>query len=66
MKLGDYKGLKLTLLDFSGKFSFGQNLAKRAQIGPRIDIFNVSLEMAHLFFLIFCMKLGDYKGIKVT
>ena len=66
MKLEDYKGLKVTSLDFSGKFSFGPNWPKSAQIDPKIDIFIVFLETAYLFFLIFCMKLEDYKGLKVT
>jgi hypothetical protein len=29
-----------------------------------MDIFDFFLNMDHYFFLIFCMELGDYKGVK--
>ena len=66
MKLGDHTCSKVTEPDFPGKILFGQNGAKQAQNGPKIDFFNNFSELSHYFFLIFCMKLGDHKCSKVT
>ena len=75
IKLGDHKGRQLTEPDIWKKYWFGdirKNLPKLAQnqtlwylvcwlVGNA-----VFSETALRIFLIFCMKLGDYKGRKVT
>ena len=66
MKLGDHKCSKVTEFDFPGKILFGQNRAKRAQNGPKIDFFNNFSELSNYFFLNFWMKLGHHKCSKVT
>ena len=74
IKLGDYKGRKVTEPDFWKKFLIWRYLQKRLQISPKSDtlIFGwlvgnaVFSETALRIFLIFCIKLGDYKGRKVT
>ena len=74
IKLGDYKGRKVTELDFSKKFFIWRYSRKGLQISPKSDtlIFGwlvgkaVFSETVLRTFLIFCMKLGDYKGRKMT
>ena len=74
IELGDCKGRKVTELDFWKKFLIWRYSRKRLQISPKSDtlIFGwlvgnaVFSETALRIFLIFCMKLGDYKGRKVT
>ena len=74
MKLGDYKGRKVTESYFWKKVLDLEILAKGLQIRPKPDtlIFgwlagNAVFSETYLrIFLIFCMKLRDYKGIKVT
>ena len=70
-KLGDYKGRKVTKLDFWKKFLIWRYSRKGLQIsigwliGSLVDD-TVFSETALRIFLIFCMKLGDYKGRKVA
>ena len=52
--------------NFSEKFLFGLSWPKLPQNGLQMDIFDFFLNMDHYFFLIFCMELGDYKGVKVS
>ena len=72
MKLGDYKGRKVTQPDFLKKLLIWGYSGKRLQISPKSDtlIFGwqraVFSEKALILFLIFCMKLEDYKGRKMT
>ena len=72
MKLGDYKGRKVTQPDFWKKYWFGdicEKVSKLALVGWLVGwlVGNaVFSETALRIFLIFCMKLGDYKGRKVT
>ena len=68
MKLGDYKGRKVTQPDFWKKYWFGdicEKVSKLALVGWLVDC-AVFSETALRIFLIFCMQLGDYKGRKVT
>ena len=71
MKLGDYKGGKITELDFWKKFLIWRYSQKGLQIsiGWLVGWLvgdAVFSETAIRIFLIFCIKLGDYKGRKVT
>ena len=76
MKLGDYKGRKGTEPDFWKKFLIWRYSRKGLQISPKSVIIGwlvgwlvgnaVFSETALRIFLIFCMKLGDYEGRKVT
>ena len=72
MKLGGYKFRKFIEQDFLKSFWFEdicEKLSKLAWIGwLRAWLIGnaVSSETALRTFLIFCMKLGDYKGRKVT
>ena len=75
VKLGDYKDRKVTEPDVSKKLLIWRYSRKRLQINPKSDtlIFGwwlvgnaVISETALRIFLIFCMRLGDYKGRKVT
>ena len=69
MKSGDYKGRKVTELDFGEKKSWlgdiYKKVSKLALVGWLVHdaVFSVT---ALRIFMIFCMKLGDYKGRKVT
>ena len=73
IKLGDYKGRKRTEPNFWKKLLVWRCSRKRLQISPKSDTFiffwlvgnAVFSEMALRIFLIFCIKLGDYKGRKV-
>ena len=74
IKLGDHKGRKVTELDIWKKLLIWRYSRKRFQISPKSDtlIFGqlvgstVFSKMALRIFLIFCMKLGDYKDRKVS
>ena len=73
MKLGDYQGRKFTKPDFWKKFLIWRYSRKGLQISPKSDallgwlVGNAVLsETALRILLAFCMKLGDYKGRKVT
>ena len=46
----------------SPRWSLVIALVRRSMVRPSLNI----SETAHFFFLIFCMKLGHYKGTKVT
>ena len=61
MKLGDHKNSKVTELVLSGRLSFAQKRAKRAQNGLNMDFFVNFSKLCHYFFLIFFMKLGYHK-----
>ena len=73
-KLGDYKGRKVAEPDSWKKFLIWRYSRKCLQISPKPDtlIFGwlvgnaVFSEIAPRISLIFYMKLGDYKGRKVT
>jgi len=47
MKLRDHKRRKVTEPDFSGKFSFSQKWAKRAQKGPKIGFLDFYAKLNH-------------------
>ena len=72
MKLGDYKGRKVSELDFWKKFLIWSYFPEGLQSSPKSVIIGwlvgnaVFSETAVRIFLIFCMNLGDYKGRKVT
>ena len=76
MKLGDYKGRKVTEPDFGKKNLIWRYSQKGLQISPKSVIIGwlvgwlvgnaVSSETAVRIFLIFAMKLGEYKGRKVS
>ena len=66
IKLGDHKGSTVTEPDFSGKIWFGWFLGKKTKNGLKIDFFDFFSKLNHKFFLILCMKLGDYKASKLT
>ena len=67
MKLGDYKGRKVTEPDFWQKILIWRYSRKGLQISVGWLVGKaVFSEMALRIFLIFCMKLGDYKCRKVT
>ena len=72
MKLGDYKGRKVTEPDFWKKSLIWRYLRKGLQISPKSVLVGwlvgnaVFSEMTVRIFVIFCMTLGDYKGRKVT
>ena len=71
MTLGDYKGRKVTKLDFLKKFLVWRYSRKGLQIRVgwlvRWLVGNIIFsETTVRIFLIFCIKLGDYKGRKVT
>ena len=76
MKLGDYKGRKVTEPDFGKKILIWRYSQKGLQISPKSVIIGclvgwlvgnaVSSETAVRIFLIFSMKLGEYKGRKVS
>ena len=58
MKLGDYKGRKLTELDFSKKFLIWRYLRKGLQIHPKSDTLIFFLKNGfNDFFLVFGLKL---------
>ena len=71
MKLGDYKGKKVTELDIW----FGDIREKVSKLAQNQTLWYlvgwlvgnaVFSEMALRIFLIFCVKLGNYKGRKAT
>ena len=74
IKLGDYKGRKVTKPDFWKKFLIWRYSRKRLRISPKLDtlicgwlVGNSDFsETALRIFLIFCMKLVDYKSRKFT
>ena len=67
INLGDYKSRKVTKPDFWKKFFISIFLRKGLQISIGWLVGGVIFsEMALRIFLIFCMKLGDNKGRKVT
>ena len=74
MKLGDRRGRKVTEQDICKKILIRRFLRKSLQISPKSDtlIFGwlvgnvVFSETTQTNFLIFCIKLGEYKGRKVT
>ena len=68
MKLGDYKGRKVTELDFWKKLLIWRYSRKVLQISVSGWLVGntVFSETALRIFLIFCMKLRAYKGRKVT
>ena len=74
IKLGDCKSRKVTKPDFWKKFLIWRYSWKHLQISPISDTFifgwlvgnAVFSETALTIFMIFCIKLGGYKGRKVT
>ena len=66
LKLGDHKHSKVTELDFSGRFSFARNGAKRVKNALKVTFLIISQNCAISFSDFFCMKLGYHKHSKVT
>ena len=67
MKLGDHKGRKVTEPDFGKKFMIWRYLQKCLQLSVGWLLGSTILSETDLrILLILCMKLGDYKGRKIT
>ena len=82
IKLGDYKGRKVTKPDFSKKIWFRDIREKVSKLAPNQTLWYLvgwlvgwlngslvsqfSQKRLHIFFLIFGMKLGDCEGRRVT
>ena len=56
--------LKRDRIRFFENFLFGPNWPKLPQNDLKIDIFELFYNLDHQFFMIFSMKLGDYKRVK--
>ena len=65
MELKRIKWYKLLQMPFLGKFSFCRFSLFLLIFGPKINFFVYCSKLAHLIFLIFCMKLKGIKGYKL-
>ena len=66
MKLVHDKCRKVTEPDFWKKNFVGPNGPKWAEMGRKWQFFELCRKLRHQFFLIFCMKIGLYKGYHVV
>ena len=65
MNLEVHRCSKETELASSENLLFCPNWPKLPKNDLKIDIFELFFNLDHHFFLIFSMKLGDYKGVKL-